>query len=63
MRISLAIVALAAAMLDAAPAAADAPAPGFGRRPGIAHGPARPHWAAPPRRHYGYGIPHRRRFG
>ena len=68
MRISLVIAALAAALLNAAPAAADAPAPGFGRQP-AAH---RPHWAPPARRygygaprrgHFGYGAPHRRHFG
>lgn len=68
MRISLAIAAFAAILAGAVPAAADAPAAGFGRRPAMApraiaprYAPARPdgyRYGAPRRhhhRHYGYG--------
>ena len=62
MRTPLVIVALAALLAGAAPAAADAPASGFGRRPAVAHRPLGPLYAPPPR-HYGYGAPRHRHHG
>lgn len=67
MRISLAIAALAAALLGSAPVLADAPVAGFGRRPATTprYAPARPHgydyrYGAPRHHHHRH---HHRRYG